>query len=655
MRTFYLRFRWFFGALLAALVGAVLLAGTVKLDSGLAAAWTAGIILGLFLLLRLAQVLLRPGASVFGMARVVLLEAVHGRWVFWIAFFLIAVLAGLAFSANTNERLDYAERFFLEWSQLAVEITLGVFTLVLAAYSVSSEYAGKQIHTNLSKPVNRFTYIAGKWLGLMSINLVLAAVAGAAIYAYTGTIESRWVNASTLPADAQAVDRQTAYREVLTARFSTTPAMERPEVLSGYFLERVKILAQSEGLDNAQALAQKIKEADAAASPPDPESFKPLLSARDYKNCLELATGKWYTLGLPEEQAAALEPSQVYVFSGLFAARERGQAVKAQVVGQLAGMGLTEKEAEAFIPVLLGQTNVCPKRVIEWATKVYADKEQKAQLDAMRTALQADRLQLTLKPDAGGQTPREGMAELRVEVNGVPLLPLNGPSVKALQANHVRDGDIVRGSRLLPIGQPTSLEIPVNRIDAQGRLSVRLTRVLVNGQRPQPTISFDTSPTAGGIKLYGYAGPFPLNLAAALGVMLVKLGFLAMLGLVCGCLLSFPVACLVAIGIYAMAACTGGLKESFDDFVTLGRKPTEGLDFYFMWFKTIIRVGMQWILKVSPDFESYNARTQIVDGVRVSWRMMGECAGLLGLVWTGGVALAGWFLFERREIARVIV
>jgi hypothetical protein len=74
-----------------------------------------------------------------------------------------------------------------------------------------------------------------------------------------------------------------------------------------------------------------------------------------------------------------------------------------------------------------------------------------------------------------------------------------------------------------------------------------------------------------------------------------------------------------------------------------------------MWIKKIVRIGMSSVLRVSPDFEAYDARSLIVDGVQVPWLMFARCAAVLGLLWTGGAALLGWFLFERREIARVIV
>lgn len=654
MRNLYLRLRWLrlpAGAVLLALAAVLLATGVFTGGMALAMVWTVALFLGLFLLLGLARRLLCPGTPALGMAHAVLAQAMAGRWVLWVAAFLLAVLLILALGVDTKERLDYTERFFLEWSQLAIEVTLGLFTLALAALSVSSEYAGKQIHANLSKPVGRFAYIGGKWLGLMAINTVLVAVCGTAIYAYTGVIEAHWVAQSGQSAEAQAADRQTTHREVLTARFAVTPAMENPAMLSGYFLERVETLVQSGGLDNAGAVGERLEAAKAAAAPPAPETFKQLLSRRNYANCMELALGKWYTLGLPDERGLATEPSQVYVFSGLFAARDRAQAAQTKAVAELAQMGLAPEQARAFIPVLLMQTNICPKPVIEWGLKAYADPAKKARLETLRIALQADRLQLTLKPDAGGQTPREGMVELRVTANGVPVTPLELARRLALVKNGVPPVMMATGSRLLPVGQPTSLEIPCERVDKQGRLAIRLTRVLVNG-RPQPTISFNV---ADGIKLYGYAGPFALNLGAAMAVMLVKIGFLAMLGLVCGCLLSFPVACLTAIGVYAMAACAGGLRDSFGDFVTLGHKPTAGLDFYLMWFKAIVRIGMSLLLKLSPDFESYDTRTRIVDGVAISWAMLAQCAGILGGLWTGGAALAGWLLFERREIARVIV
>ncbi len=610
---------------------------------------------GLFVLcdggVRAVRLLVRPGLPIFGMAGAMLDEAIHRHLVRWVTGAVCLVLVALAFGANMDERLDYAERFFIEWGQLAVESSLGVLTLVLAARSVSFEYVGKQIHTNFAKPVSRLGYLGGKWLGLMLMNGVLLGVLGLGIAVFTGVIESRYLAESTQPDKTKAVEIEATHRTVLAARFQTTPAMENPEALTAYFYERLATMVRTGALE-AQASVEKALEAVKVGGQwPAPESFKTLLTRGEYANCMELATGKWYTLGALEDAGSSTEPSQVYVFSNLSAPLARAQAARRRVEERLQAMGLSPEEARTFLhAVLLRQSPMLPDRVKAW----YVEKHpaHQAEFAAMTTALQAERLQLTLKPNAGGALPRGNFAELRVEAGGMPLLPLQAQERQILTKNGLSLMQIALGHRLLLVDQSNSLEVPADRIDAQGQLKVRLTKVLVNGSWPQPTLSFDTK---GGIKLYGAAGSFGPNLAAAFTLVWIKLGFLAMLGLVCGALLSFPVACLTAVAIYAFASYTGGLQESFEDFVTLGRVPSEGLDYYLMWFKKITRHGMQYALKAAPDFGAYDGRRLMVDGVVVPWALVAQCALVLGLVWTGALTLAGWFFFSRREIARVIV
>ncbi len=639
--------------------------GVVALcGAGALAAWFAGAkplassaaaLAALFVLcdlgVRAARMLVRPGMPVCGMAGAMLDEAIHRHLVRWVTGAVCLVLVALAFGANMDERLDYAERFFIEWSQLTIEVSLGVLTLILAARSVSAEYVGKQIHTNFAKPVGRLAYLGGKWLGLMLMNAVLLGVFGLGITLFTRVIEARYLAESTQSDSVKAAEVESAHRTLLTARVEAMPAMENPEALTAYFYERLEIMAHGGALDANASVEKALKAAKASGQWPAPETFKPLLSRSEYANCMELAVGKWHTLGVLDESGSSAEPSQTYVFSNLFAPLERANAAHRKVEGRLQELGLSKDESVIFLhAVLLRQSPMLPDRVKAWYTAQYAG--HKAEFEAMTTDLQAERLQLTLKPNVGGPLPRGGEVELRVEAGGAPLMPMQAKERQALVKEGVALPQMALGHRLLLVDQSNSLDVPADRIDAQGRLKIRLTKVLVNGRLPQPTVLFDTH---GGIKLYSPAGSFGPNLAAAFFILLIKLGFLAMLSLVCGSLFSFPVACLSAVAIYALAAYAGGLREAFEDFVTLGHKPTEGAEFYFMWLKTLTRHGMQQALKVVPDFGAYDGRRLMVDGVVVPWMLVGRCALILGVLWTGLLTLAGWFLFSRREIARVIV
>lgn len=610
-----------------------------------------------------ARFLVRPGFPISGMAGVVLDEAVASRWARGFTLLLCGGLA-LVVLSTADVRLDYWEQSFLGWGLLFVEIAVGALALALAAMSVSGEYANKCIHTNLAKPVGRFHYLAGKWLGLMLVSGVFLGVSAGAVVCCARAVESRFMLESSLPAEAKVAEQEAAVRTVLAARFLTTPAMENPEALDGYFFERLDTMASGGSLDASAAVKAKLDEAKAAGGRwPRAETFRPILSRWEYANCMELATGKWYTLGHAQE-AANLEPSQVYVFSGLQAPLERARAARAKVLAGLEAYGLERQEAESLLPFLLRRRVEVPTRVKAWALawSGKAPAEYKAKMDAWAAQLQAERLQLALRPNAGGPTPRTGVVELRVDANGAPVIPSPAEAKVLVKAGLSRQA-LVSGHRLLPSGETSSIDISADRIDDEGRLAIRLTRVLVDGQRPQPTVSFDTANAAGygveaspgGIRLYGQAGGFAQNIGSACLVLWVKVGFLAMLGLVCGSLFSFPVACLLAVAVYFLAAFSGGLRESFDDFTTLGHKPTEGLDYGLMQIKAGVRWTMLKALNVTPDFDAFDARGQVVDGRQVGLSMLARCAFILGLVWTGAVALVGWLLFERREIARVTV
>ncbi len=56
--------------------------------------------------------------------------------------------------------------------------------------TVSSELDEKQAFLTLTKPVSRAGYLAGKWLGIMGLNVLLLAVSGVGVFAFVKVLAS---------------------------------------------------------------------------------------------------------------------------------------------------------------------------------------------------------------------------------------------------------------------------------------------------------------------------------------------------------------------------------------------------------------------------------------------------------------------------------
>src|SRR5512138_3971050 len=145
-------------------------------------------------------------------------------WLTWKAAFrlrLFWVLAGLLTIAVVALPLlvedDGSARGFtqilLTYTLSAISALLGLSTLWLACGTLARDIEECQIQVVAVKPIARWQIWLGKWLGIMSLNATLLALAGASVY---GLMQWR---ATRLPADQQAVLRN----EVLVARGSAKP------------------------------------------------------------------------------------------------------------------------------------------------------------------------------------------------------------------------------------------------------------------------------------------------------------------------------------------------------------------------------------------------------------------------------------------------
>ena len=95
-------------------------------------------------------------------------------------------------------------------------------TLVLACATVAFEIRDRQIWQVMTKPVSRFRYLLGKWLGVVVLNAVILTIAGISTFLYIQYLRTTDV-AQGMQGD---LDRLAVREEVLTARSSDFPVYE---------------------------------------------------------------------------------------------------------------------------------------------------------------------------------------------------------------------------------------------------------------------------------------------------------------------------------------------------------------------------------------------------------------------------------------------
>ena len=110
------------------------------------------------------------------------------------AVLLVAAVVGLPLMLKDDGTAKGLTQILLTYTLTAVATLLGFATLWLSCGTLAKDVEECQMQMVSVKPIARWQIWLGKWLGILSLNAVLLALSGAAIY---GLLQWR---ASRLPA-----------------------------------------------------------------------------------------------------------------------------------------------------------------------------------------------------------------------------------------------------------------------------------------------------------------------------------------------------------------------------------------------------------------------------------------------------------------------
>ncbi|MEM6551712.1 MAG: ABC transporter permease subunit [Planctomycetota bacterium] len=579
--------------------------------------------------LKLLRLALRLGHPIIGIAGTLIDEAVRMKLVH---IFLGTVFIGLPLLTLTHgseSRLAYSVQTFLSWSTLLIGMSLSLMTILLAARSISNEFDQKQVFFTLTKPVARWHYLAGKLLGIVLLNTVLLVVAGGGVYGFAQYM--RTLDALD-PLDELAVNDQT-----LAARQTVSPIPVDETLLNDLLARRV------EALRNENPVRY--------GNPGDPITD---VSPNDIREIQARVIANW----------SAVAPGQrkTFRFTGLEQAAQRNQAARQQVEQILTDAGFEDDEGDTYLRGLnraMANFGVVvypglPLDEVERRLTAETDKRPlfkqlitlngevplRTIANLLATSYQAP-LQVRIVPESAGRL-EDGLVRLRFSVGPWPI-----------PAPPMSEGDA------------HVVNIPVYRIDDDGNLDLTIEN---SESLEQPSITFTPRE---GLLLLENAGTFVGNLARTLSVIWVRLVFLAVLGLGAGSILSFPVATLLALLVYSVAAGSSFVSESigfytyfpdsdlpyreqlalFWERLTSNLSEGEYADVLKMFIGLVAKGAMLLI----PSFADYHPGPLFAAGRQVPLSMISGAAVWLIGVWSavfGGIA---YLLFRRREAARVTV
>ena len=123
------------------------------------------------------------------------------------------MVVGLPFSASGTGSLTGAVQSFMSYGLCATGLLLGILTIFMSR-SLSDELVNRQIFLVMTKPIPRWQYVVGKWLGITVLNAAFLICAGLTIYGMVHYIKR------THPPIDERFDAAELANEVLVARHS---------------------------------------------------------------------------------------------------------------------------------------------------------------------------------------------------------------------------------------------------------------------------------------------------------------------------------------------------------------------------------------------------------------------------------------------------
>jgi len=155
-------------------------------------------------------------SRVWAVARHMIAEGIRMKLALVFVLLIGVVVLGLPFSIRGDSSLTGAVQAFMSYAFSATGVLLGMLTIFMSR-SVSDELVDHQILLVMTKPVPRWQYILGKWLGITTLNFSFLMFSALSIYGMVYYIKA------THPVIDARFDMAELVNEVLVARQGTMP------------------------------------------------------------------------------------------------------------------------------------------------------------------------------------------------------------------------------------------------------------------------------------------------------------------------------------------------------------------------------------------------------------------------------------------------
>ncbi len=193
----------------------------------------------------------------------------------------------------------------------------------------------------------------------------------------------------------------------------------------------------------------------------------------------------------------------------------------------------------------------------------------------------------------------------------------------------------------IPLGQTLTIRVSPASINAEGVLEV----LVVNGDAARRTVNEETITfPPDGLEVYYPVSSYRMNYLRVVGVLWLKLAFLAMVGICAATHLSFSVSCLVAFGVFLMAESASFLVESLEYYESRGNKDE------ILWGRVLIRTIAVPVAYGFKFYAELRPSSHLVEGKLLDWGTVSRGVGVL-FVLTASLFAVAVSIFRKRELA----
>jgi ABC-type transport system involved in multi-copper enzyme maturation permease subunit len=556
--------------------------------------------------------------GVRAVARYTFLQCVRMRMAAVFVALLTLSLLTLPFLMEGDGTLAGRIRTLLSYGCGATGVLLSLMTIFVACSVVSSDVETKNIFTVAVKPLARWEYIVGRWLGLVLFNAVMLAIAGVVIFAFAQYLRGR-TDLVVDPSDAGAAagDIRAVETEVLTARRKVRPIPVDTKTDLARWIAKQK--AQGRYEDALEAHTMRAGgNVNKGRRRLEEEGLKAVNQARHSVGPGGAMTWEFKGIDVSDTDYRA----EGTVTNLDRTARMIRIRTDAKLVGRLAHRGPVRVQGVEGRVVNRGR--------VYFDTLFSVEDMQRPELAALRTGsvadLAADRLvQLTFRISPSRMPLDEQIYSFWVVEN-----PTTGFSFAETRQDKA--------------GGTATMIVPARVIDSQGRTVVRYLNYPHGKTGEQTSVTILRRDVA---ILYRVGG-FEANFVRGMMLILIQLMFLAAMAVMFGSFCSFPVACVACFFILPFSLAREWLTEA----LRLPLQNWESALDVITWVGHYVLTVMGTLL---PDFANTSPGDSFINGMQVAWRDLARVGSLALAVQTLLILTIAFLIFRKRELARVQV